>query len=68
MPGRSPWDPTFVAALGHLMRTVSLDEIARKRADTAPARAQFQLEPQLQRFTEFILERCAEADLAAGPR
>lgn len=68
LPGRSPWDPTFVAALAHLMRTVSLEEIFRKRADTAQARAQFQLEPQLQRFTEFILERCAEADPAAGPR
>jgi hypothetical protein len=68
LPGRSPWDPKFIAALARLMLTVSTEEIARKRGATADARAHFQLEPQLQRFTEFILERCAEADPAPGPR
>ncbi len=68
LPGRAPWDPAFITALAQLMRSVGTDEIARKRSDTAQARTHFELEPQLQRFTEFILERCAEADLAPARR
>jgi hypothetical protein len=58
LPGRSPWDPVFIESLGQLMKTVTLQEIAEKRSETARALPLFERAPQVERFTEFILELC----------
>jgi hypothetical protein len=42
LPGRSPWDPIFIEQLGELMRTVTVDELAAKRAETVRALPLFQ--------------------------
>jgi glycosyltransferase involved in cell wall biosynthesis len=57
LPGTSPWDPEFVEALATLMREVSLPDLALKRAETLKALPLFQVDPQVARFTEFLLER-----------
>jgi glycosyltransferase involved in cell wall biosynthesis len=57
LPGRSPWDPTFVAALAATMLNISREELARRRDETKKALPLFQLEPQLERFTQFLLDR-----------
>jgi hypothetical protein len=63
LPGRAPWDPTFIESLAELMRTVTLAEITKKRAETARALPLFEQAPQVERFTEFILELCEALEL-----
>jgi glycosyltransferase involved in cell wall biosynthesis len=57
LPGGAPWEPTFVAALAGVMRSVSREELARRREETKKALPLFELEPQLERFTQFLLDR-----------
>ncbi len=59
LPGRSPWDPAFVEALAKLMREVSREELEDKRRETEKALPLFQRDPQVQRFTRFLLDRLA---------
>jgi glycosyltransferase involved in cell wall biosynthesis len=59
LPGKAPWDPVFVEALAALMREVAPADLTSKRAETEKALPLFQLEPQVARFTEFLLERAA---------
>jgi hypothetical protein len=56
LPGRAPWDPKFIESLGVLMQTVTREEIAAKRAETLRALPLFEQLPQIERFTEFLLE------------
>ncbi|HEY3493455.1 MAG TPA: glycosyltransferase [Polyangiaceae bacterium] len=58
LPGRAPWDPLFIESLAALMKSVTPEAIAKKRAETSRALELFQQEPQVERFTEFILELC----------
>ena len=58
--GRSPWDDAFIAELSQLMSTVTSEQVADKRAQTALGSQVFELEQQLERFTQFIRDRCAE--------
>lgn len=60
LAGRAPWDPQFIDQLAELMRTVTVAEIARKRQETTHAAGLFQFELQLERFTQFVLDRCSE--------
>lgn len=57
LPGTAPWDDTFIDALARLMKDVTPAELALKRAETAKALPLFQLEPQVERFRQFLLER-----------
>lgn len=59
LAGSSPWDPLFIDQLAELMRTVTFDDIERKRKQTGAAAVLFDLERQLERFTDFVLDRCA---------
>lgn len=60
LPGAAPWDPVFIDALARLMREVTFVELGTKRAETVKALPLFELEPQVERFTEFLLERTGE--------
>jgi glycosyltransferase involved in cell wall biosynthesis len=60
LPGSAPWDPVFVQALARLMSEVTPADLAQKRAETVKALPLFQLDPQVERFTQFLLERAAE--------
>jgi glycosyltransferase involved in cell wall biosynthesis len=66
LPGRAPWDPVFIESLGALMSTVTRNEIAAKRAETARALPLFEQAPQIERFTQFILELCESEALQSG--
>jgi glycosyltransferase involved in cell wall biosynthesis len=57
LPGSSPWDPVFVRALAALMREIGPEELSRRREETKKALPLFELEPQLERFTQFLLDR-----------
>jgi glycosyltransferase involved in cell wall biosynthesis len=57
LPGAAPWDPVFIDALATLMREVTRGELETKRAETKKALPLFQLEPQVARFTQFLLDR-----------
>jgi glycosyltransferase involved in cell wall biosynthesis len=57
LPGSAPWDPTFVGALADVMRNVSREDLARRGEETKKALPLFELEPQLERFTQFLLDR-----------
>jgi glycosyltransferase involved in cell wall biosynthesis len=57
LPGHAPWDARFVTALAHLMRTISREELSRRGEETRKALPLFELEPQLARFTQFLLDR-----------
>jgi hypothetical protein len=59
LPGAAPWDAVFIDALARLMREVTAEELSHKRAETVKALPLFQLEPQVERFTQFLLERSA---------
>lgn len=59
LPGHAPWDPAFVSALAGVMRTIGREELARRREETKKALPLFELEPQLERFTQFLLDRMA---------
>jgi glycosyltransferase involved in cell wall biosynthesis len=57
LPGRAPWDPTFIRALAGVMRSIDREELARRSEETKKALPLFELEPQLERFTQFLLDR-----------
>jgi glycosyltransferase involved in cell wall biosynthesis len=60
LPGSAPWDPVFIDGLATLMRTVSPSEIQHRRDETVRALPLFERAEQVERFTEFVLERCDE--------
>jgi hypothetical protein len=66
LPGRAPWDPVFIAALGELMNRITPAALLEKRAETARALPLFEQAPQVERFTEFILELCETASQSTG--
>ena len=56
LPGASPWDPGYVAALARMMDTVQPDEIARLRGQVPTALPEFDLGRQQARVTAFVRE------------
>jgi glycosyltransferase involved in cell wall biosynthesis len=62
LPGAAPWDPVFIDALAKLMREVTRGELELKRAETKKALPLFQLEPQVARFTQFLLDCIGPAE------
>jgi glycosyltransferase involved in cell wall biosynthesis len=55
LPGSSPWDPDFIAALARLMTVVDMSAIKQKRAAlTAATLHEFDRKLQTARVTEFL--------------
>jgi len=58
LPGTAPWDPAFIESLAELMRSVERSEIEERRAETVRALPLFARAEQIERFTQFVLDRC----------
>lgn len=56
LPGRAPWDPTFVSALGRFMESAS----HVRRADETTSIPEFDRARQIARVTEFINDLLAD--------
>jgi glycosyltransferase involved in cell wall biosynthesis len=56
LPGESPWDPTFLAALRRLMNTLSPGDLAAKRAAAAQGNGTFDFEVQQRRVSAFVAD------------
>jgi glycosyltransferase involved in cell wall biosynthesis len=54
MPGESPWDERFLAALAEFLRKLTRDEIDRRRALVPADLPEFDAERQIERVTAFI--------------
>ena len=56
LPGVSPWDPEYVAALARMMRTVQQPDVDRLRGHVPTALPEFDLGRQRARVTAFVRE------------
>lgn len=65
LPGHAPWSPTYHAALADLMRTITADELAEKRAAAARRLPEFDKERQIARTTAFLRDLLEEIRTSA---
>jgi Glycosyl transferases group 1/Glycosyl transferase 4-like domain len=56
LPGDAPWDERYVAALADLMRSLSADDVAARRARIPREDPLFSLERQQRQVCEFVVE------------
>jgi hypothetical protein len=62
LPGDAPWSSIFIAGLAELLRTVTLEEIASRRAAIAGQADQFDRLAQQRRMGEFIGDILAQRE------
>jgi glycosyltransferase involved in cell wall biosynthesis len=60
LPGRAPWDETYVAAMADLMRTITADDLAARRAAVPRSLRDFDRSRQVARVTAFLTELIAD--------
>jgi glycosyltransferase involved in cell wall biosynthesis len=65
LPGRAPWDETYVAALAGLMRTITREDLDARRAAVPRDPPEFDRARQVGRVTAFLTELVADR---GGPR
>lgn len=68
LPGEAPWDERYVAALAQLMRSVSADDVAARRARVPAEQPLFSAERQRRQVSDFVLDVAARAGGGAKPR
>jgi Glycosyl transferases group 1/Glycosyl transferase 4-like domain len=56
LPGDAPWDELYVAALGDLMRTVTPEQVAERRARVPREHPVFALERQQRQVCDFVAD------------
>ena len=56
LPGTSPWDPTYVAALTNLMSTIDPADLTRRRAAVTPDLPLFDRARQQRLVREFLVD------------
>jgi hypothetical protein len=54
LPGASPWDPAYLAALTRLLDEVTPEALAARAGETRKAEAFFEAGPQIRRVAEFV--------------
>jgi hypothetical protein len=62
LPGRAPWEKTFIDALAGLMASVTTDDIRKKRASFPCEGHLFEKTRQITRVTAFINEIMVESE------
>jgi hypothetical protein len=60
LPGESPWDPTYLEALSHLLSTLTPAEIVNKREAIAKVIPEFDKDRQVDTMTAFLRELLPE--------
>jgi glycosyltransferase involved in cell wall biosynthesis len=65
LPGRAPWDETYVDALAELLRTITREDLDARRAAVPRDLPEFDRARQVARVTAFLTELVADR---GGPR
>jgi hypothetical protein len=60
LPGRVPWESTYLDALTHLMQTLTPDELAARRSAVPRGLPDFDRDRQVERVRSFVLDLLSE--------